>query len=149
MKRLQEYINEMASTKFDLKHAFEEYKIFGIITDDPIKQLTEGKLSKEKLFKDSLTIQLWDQDKENNGGIINVDDVLKDLISNPPKGPVVWIVTDLSKNSKCINDKKIWQMLFKGVYEGKEIDNKQIVISQSEDLLPQPLQARLSPFIKI
>jgi len=150
MKSLQEFINEMASNKFDLKHAFEYYKIFGIITDDPIKELNEGKLSKEKLFNDCTMIQLWDQPKDNNnGGIINVDSILEDLVKNPPKGAIVWIVTERSKNSKCINDNKIWKMILKGTYNGKELDNKQIVISESEDLLPKELHDRLNPFIKI
>ena len=38
---------------------------------------------------------------------------------------------------------------YTGTYNGKELDNKQIVISSSEDLLPKELHDRLNPFIKI
>ena len=149
MKHLKEFILEMSSTKFDLKKAFEHYNVFGIITDDPIKELTEGRLSKEKSLDDSTMIQLWDQTDKDKSGIINVEQILDNIVKDKTKGPIIWVVTERSKNSKCLNNKLIWKMILKGLYNGEEVDNKQIVIASSEDLLPKQLQNQLTPFIKI
>ena len=147
MKSLHDFIvNEMASTKFDLKKAFRDYTIFGIITDDPIKLATENKYIPE----DSTIIQLFEQGEDStNGGIIDIESILENLIDDPPKGAIIWIVTEKSKNCKFFKDKDLYNFIFKGTYQGKSLDNQQIVISSSEDLLPKEYQAKLNPFVKM
>ncbi len=146
MKSLHDFIvNEMASTKFDLKKAFRDYTIFGIITDDPVKLVHEDK----HIPEDSTIIELFEQEDETNGGIVDIDGVLENLIDNPPKGAIIWIVTEKSKNCKFFKDKDLYNFIFKGNYQGKTLDNQQIVISSSEDLLPKEYQAKLNPFVKM
>ena len=146
MKSLHDFIvNEMASTKFDLKKAFRDYTIFGIITDDPVKLAHEDK----HIPEDSTIIELFEQEDETNGGIIDIDSVLENLIDNPPKGAIIWIVTEKSKNCKFFKEKDLYNFIFKGNYQGKTLDNQQIVISSSEDLLPKEYQAKLNPFVKM
>lgn len=146
MKSLHDFIvNEMASAKFDLKKAFRDYTIFGIITDDPLKLAHEDK----HIPEDSTIIELFEQEDETNGGIVDIDSVLENFIDNPPKGVIIWIVTEKSKNCKFFKDKDLYNFIFKGNYQGKTLDNQQIVISSSEDLLPKEYQAKLNPFIKM
>ena len=147
MKSLHDFIvNEMASTKFDLKKAFRDYTIFGIITDDPIKLATENK----HIPEDSTIIQLFEQGEDStNGGIIDIESILENLIDDPPKGAIIWIVTEKSKNCKFFKDKDLYNFIFKGTYQGKSLDNQQIVISSSEELLPKEYQAKLNPFVKM
>jgi len=147
MKSLHDFIvNEMASTKFDLKKAFRDYTIFGIITDDPVKLAHEDK----HIPEDSTIIELFEQDDSLPGaGIIDIDSVLENLIDDPPKGAIIWIVTEKSKNCKFFKDKDLYNFIFKGTYQGKSLDNQQIVISSSEDLLPKEYQAKLNPFVKM
>lgn len=146
MKSLHDFIvNEMASTKFDLKKAFRDYTIFGIITDDPVKLAHEDK----HIPEDSTIIELFEQEDETNGGIVDIDGVLENLIDNPPKGAIIWIVTEKSKNCKFFKNKDLYNFIFKGNYQGKTLDNQQIVISSSEDLLPKEYQAKLNPFVKM
>lgn len=146
MKSLHDFIvNEMASTKFDLKKTFRDYTIFGIITDDPLKLAHEDK----HIPEDSTIIELFEQEDETNEGIIDIDSVLENLIDNPPKGAIIWIVTEKSKNCKFFKDKDLYNFIFKGNYQGKTLDNQQIVISSSEDLLPKEYQAKLNPFVKM
>ena len=146
MKSLHDFIvNEMASAKFDLNKAFRDYTIFGIITDDPLKLAHEDK----HIPEDSTIIELFEQEDETNGGIVDINGVLENLIDNPPKGAIIWIVTEKSKNCKFFKDKDLYNFIFKGNYQGKTLDNQQIVISSSEDLLPKEYQAKLNPFIKM
>jgi len=146
MKSLHDFIvNEMASAKFDLNKAFRDYTIFGIITDDPLKLAHEDK----HIPEDSTIIELFEQEDETNGGIVDIDGVLENFIDNPPKGAIIWIVTEKSKNCKFFKDKNLYNFIFKGNYQGKTLDNQQIVISSSEDLLPKEYQAKLNPFIKM
>lgn len=146
MKSLHDFIvNEMASAKFDLKKAFRDYTIFGIITNDPLKLAHEDK----HIPEDSTIIELFEQEDETNGGIVDIDGVLENLIDNPPKGAIIWIVTEKSKNCKFFKDKNLYNFIFKGTYQGKSVDNHQIIISSSEELLPKEYHKRLNPFIKM
>lgn len=147
MKSLHDFIvNEMASTKFDLKKAFRDYTIFGIITDDPLKLAHEDK----HIPEDSTIIDLFEQGEDSTkGGIIDIESILENLINDPPKGAIIWIVTEKSKNCKFFKDKDLYNFIFKGTYQGKSLDNHQIIISSSEELLPKEYQAKLNPFIKM
>ena len=147
MKSLHDFIvNEMASTKFDLKKAFRDYTIFGIITDDPLKLAHEDK----HIPEDSTIIDLFEQKEDSTkGGIIDIESILENLIDDPPKGAIIWIVTEKSKNCKFFKDKDLYNFIFKGTYQGKSLDNQQIVISSSENLLPKEYQAKLNPFVKM
>ena len=147
MKSLHDFIvNEMASTKFDLHKAFRDYKIFGIITDEPLDLAHEDK----HIPEDSTIIELFEQEEDStNGGIIDIESILENLIDDPPKGAIIWIVTEKSKNCKFFKDKDLYNFIFKGTYQGKSLDNQQIVISSSEDLLPKEYQSKLNPFVKM
>lgn len=147
MKSLHDFIvNEMASTKFDLQKAFKDYKIFGIITDNPLKLATKDKHIPEH----STIIELFEQDDSLPGaGIIDIESILENLIDDPPKGAIIWIVTERSKNCKFFKDKDLYNFIFKGTYQGKSLDNQQIVISSSEELLPKEYLAKLNPFVKM
>ena len=141
MKSLHDFIvNEMASTKFDLHKAFRDYKIFGIITDDPIKLATEDK----HIPEDSTIVQLFERDD-----LPDIESILENLVDDPPKGVIIWIVTEKSKNCKFFKDKDLYNFIFKGTYQGKSLDNHQIIISSSEELLPKEYLAKLNPFVKM
>jgi hypothetical protein len=147
MKSLHDFIvNEMASTKFDLHKAFRDYKIFGIITDEPLELANKDK----HIPEDSTIIDLFEQREDSTkGGIIDIESILENLIDDPPKGAIIWIVTEKSKNCKFFKDKDLYNFIFKGTYQGKSLDNQQIVISSSEDLLPKEYQVKLNPFVKM
>ena len=136
MKHFKEFILEMSSPKFDLKKAFNYYKLFGIVTDKPFE--TVRKNIKDMKVHSHIEINLEKED--------DLETTLNQIIQNSVE-VICWITT---KNVDVLNDKLFYNALIKGNYKGKDIPAEtQILYVTSEDILPKQIQNELTPFIKI